>query len=60
MSTALNAINKKGRFTRSVSKHRDFVKIGSDQFPPEADRYHVHIALGELLFVNSNVIAWRH
>merc|ERR1712165_582218 len=45
MSTALTSISKKGSFDRKASKHRNFIKIGSEEFPPEANRYHVHIAL---------------
>jgi glutathionyl-hydroquinone reductase len=51
MSTAVSHVDKKGSFNRKDSKHRNFIKIGSETFPPEADRYHVHIALGEILFL---------
>lgn len=48
MSSALTSIDKKGNYNRKESKHRDVIKIGSDKFPPEADRYHVYVALGGL------------
>ena len=36
--------DKKGAYKRNDSKHRNIV--GQDpEFPPEADRYHLHIAL---------------
>lgn len=37
--------DKKGAFKRNVSKHRNFVSIENSEFPPEADRYHLHISL---------------
>ena len=45
MSTALTAIDKSGAFKRKESKHRHVIKVGSETFPPEAGRYHIHIAL---------------
>lgn len=45
MSTALTAVNKKGAFKRSESKHRNIINVDSKTFPPKADRYHVHVAL---------------
>lgn len=48
MSSALTSIDKKGSYNRKASIHRDTIAVGSDKFPPEADRYHVHVALGEM------------
>lgn len=45
MSTALDSKDEKGAFTRKDSKHRNFISKESAVFPPEADRYHLHIAL---------------
>lgn len=44
-TTALDAIDDKGDFKRKDSKHRTFVSKDSDVYPPEAGRYHLHIAL---------------
>lgn len=43
MSTNLRT-DAKGRYNRHDAKHRFYVKKDSD-FPPEANRYHLHIAL---------------
>lgn len=49
MSSALTAVDKGGHFKRKDSKHRNIIEAGSESFPPEADRYHVYIALGKNL-----------
>ncbi len=49
MSSALTSIDKKGSYNRKVSIHRDVIQVGSETFPPEAGRYHVHIALGKFV-----------
>ena len=43
MSTNLET-DKTGSYKRNAAKHRHYIKKGSE-FPPEADRYHIHIAL---------------
>ena len=43
MSTNLRT-DAKGRYNRHDAKHRFYVKKNSE-FPPEANRYHLHIAL---------------
>mmetsp|Transcript_5775 Transcript_5775/g.7371 ORF Transcript_5775/g.7371 Transcript_5775/m.7371 type:complete len:356 (-) Transcript_5775:314-1381(-) len=45
MVTALDAVGKTGEFKRSESKFRNFIQVGSETYPPEEGRYHVHIAL---------------
>lgn len=45
MSSALTSIDKSGRYNRKVSRHRHIIAKEDDNFPPEADRYHVHVAL---------------
>ena len=48
MATAIDSkytADKKGAFKRSDSKHRHFISIENPDFLPEADRYHLHIAL---------------
>ncbi|EFA84934.1 hypothetical protein PPL_01927 [Heterostelium album PN500] len=41
MTTNTTTDNKK-EFNREASKLRNWVKVGSDQFPPELDRYHLY------------------
>jgi putative glutathione S-transferase len=38
------ATDKKGAYERNASKHQHIIKEGGE-FPPESDRYHLHIAL---------------
>eukprot|EP01112_Ceratiomyxa_fruticulosa_P015436 TRINITY_DN453_c0_g1_i1.p1 TRINITY_DN453_c0_g1~~TRINITY_DN453_c0_g1_i1.p1 ORF type:complete len:323 (+),score=66.31 TRINITY_DN453_c0_g1_i1:338-1306(+) len=37
-------VSKDGAFQRKPSSFREFIKVGSDQFPPEPDRYHLYIS----------------
>eukprot|EP00551_Chaetoceros_affinis_P011305 CAMPEP_0203676762 /NCGR_PEP_ID=MMETSP0090-20130426/25681_1 /ASSEMBLY_ACC=CAM_ASM_001088 /TAXON_ID=426623 /ORGANISM="Chaetoceros affinis, Strain CCMP159" /LENGTH=341 /DNA_ID=CAMNT_0050543419 /DNA_START=17 /DNA_END=1042 /DNA_ORIENTATION=+ len=41
-ASALTTMDKRGGFQRATSKHRAVI---NDDFPAEADRYHLHIAL---------------
>ena len=51
MSSALTSIDKKGSYNRKASIHRETIAAGSAKFPPEANRYHVHVALGKFRFL---------
>lgn len=44
MSTNTQA-DIKGAYKRNAAKHRHYIKKGSNDFPAEAGRYHLHIAL---------------
>lgn len=45
MSTAVDHTDKTGAFKRKQSKHRNIVSKDNKEYPPEAGRYHLHIAL---------------
>lgn len=39
------AADKTGAYKRNAARHRNHIKKGSTEYPPEANRYHLHIAL---------------
>jgi len=45
MSTAVDHTDKSGAFKRKQSKHRNIISKDNEKYPPEAGRYHLHIAL---------------
>jgi hypothetical protein len=60
MSTAVDHTDKKGAFMRKRSKHRHIVSKENAEYPPEAGRYHLHIALACPWCVTRRVFAQQH
>jgi hypothetical protein len=60
MTTAVDHIDTKGAFMRKQSKHRHIVSKKNTEYPPEAGRYHLHIALACPWCVTRCVFVQQH